>query len=238
MATFDQNITAIKQAQYGYEVRDAIAEGLTQCFDKVAYHSLDYEEIDLDDGGKEIDIIFPNNRKIAVHTSYNKSGKYYAVVGFKGQNSCYYANFTPNPTYTIEKLYDGSILVNLSSTQSELTKTTKIRVGYDAIETSVLITSTSESSAGLGNVAEIMLNRVKYSGGYDAKSSSTYYPGTITNPSYIPIEMIDFGGPGECLQVYSGVKTTFDGRNLYRDLSTGGRVGCHFYTKFVYDSLS
>ena len=31
MATFDQNITAIRQAQYGYEVRDAIAEGLTQC---------------------------------------------------------------------------------------------------------------------------------------------------------------------------------------------------------------
>lgn len=238
MATFDQNITAIKQAQYGYEVRDAISEGLQQCYDKVAYHSLDYEEIDLDDGGKEIDIIFPNNRKIAVLTSYNKSGKYYAVVGFKGQHSCYYANFTPNPTYTIEKLYDGSILVNLSSTQSELTKTTKIRVGYDAIETSVLITSTSESSAGLGNVAEIMLNRVKYSGGYDAKSSSTYYPGTITNPSYIPIEMIDFGGPGECLQVSSGVNTTFDGRNLYRDLSAGGRVGCHFYTKFVYDSLS
>ena len=238
MATFDQNITAIRQAQYGYEVRDAIADGLTQCYDKVAYHSLDYEEIDVDDGGKEIDIIFPNNRKIAILTSYNRAGNYYATVGFKGAHSCYYANFTRNPTYTIEKLYDGSILVNLSSTKSELTKTTKIRVGYDAIETSILISSTSESSAGLGNVAEIMLNRVRYSGGYDAKSSSTYYPGKIDNPSYIPIEMIDFGGPGECLQVSSGVKTTFDGRNLYRDLSAGGRVGCHFYTKFVYDSLS
>lgn len=233
MATFDQNITAIKQAQYGYEVRDAIAEGLTQCYNKDIYSHLDYTESNVNNG-KMIDIPLPDGKIVRIFTSINISNKYYVSVGIGNLTACYYANFTPNPTYTIEKLYDGSILVNLSSTRSELTKTTKIRVGYDAIETSVLITSTSESSVGLGNVAEIMLNRVKYSGGYDAKKSSTYYPGTITNPSYIPIEMIDFGGPGECLQVSSGVNTTFDGRNLYRDLSAGGRVGCHFYTKFVY----
>ena len=77
-----------------------------------------------------------------------------------------------------------------------------------------------------------MLNRVSYSGGFSA--TGTWVPGTIANPNYIPLVMTDFGGPGECLTSVSSVPTSFDGKNLYRDLSTEGRTGSHFYTRFVY----
>ena len=53
MATFDQNVTIIKQAQYGYEVRDAMAEGLTQCYEKASsIVCLTYTETELSSGGK------------------------------------------------------------------------------------------------------------------------------------------------------------------------------------------
>lgn len=235
MATFDQNITAIKQAQYGYEVRDAIAESLTQCYDKVVYHSLDYEESDTASAGKKIVIFLPDDKKVVIYTSASNSNNYYASIGSNIASttvSCYYANSTSNPTCTIGKLYDGSIIVTLSSELSYITRTTKIRVGYDAIETSLLVTSSSQYSGGSGNFAEIMLNKVSYSGGFSA--TGTWYPGTVANPKYIPLVMTNFGGPGECLTSTSSVPTSFDGKNLYRDLSTEGRTGSHFYTRFVY----
>lgn len=232
MATFDQNITAIKQAQYGYEVRDAIAEGLQQC-----HNSLDYTESDTTNVGKKIEILFPDGKRVVIYTSVNKSNNYYASVQLDSTinlAACYYANSIANPTCTITKnLNDESIIVKLSSTLSNLTRTTKIRVGYDAIETSLLITSTSQYSGGSGNFPEIMLNRVSYSGGFSL--SGTWYPGTVANPKYIPLVMSDFGGPGECLTSTSSVPTSFNGRNLYSDLSSGGRTGIHLYTKFVYD---
>lgn len=231
MATFDQNITAIRQAQYGYEVRDAIAEGLIQCHD-----SLDYTESDTTNVGKKIEILFPDDKRVVIYTSVNKPDGYYASVGLTfnvSYASCYYANSIANPTCTITKnLNDKSIIVKLSSTLSNLTRTTNIRVGYDAIETSLLITSTSQYSGGSGTFPEIMLNRVSYSGGFPA--SGGWYPGTIANPNYIPLVMTDFGGPGECLTSVSSVPTSFNGKNLYRDLSTEGRTGSHFYTRFVY----
>ena len=231
MATFDQNVTAIRQAQYGYEVRDAIAEGLTQC-----HNSLDYTESDTSGVGKKIEILFPNGKRVVIYTSVDKSNNYYSSVGLSPVTtsaSCYYANSIANPTCTITKnLNDGSIIVTLSSELSNLTRTTKIRVGYDAIETSLLVTSSSQYSGGSGNFAEIMLNRVSYSGGFSA--TGTWYPGTIANPKYIPLVMTSFGGPGECLTSVSSVPTSFDGKNLYRDLSTEGRTGSHFYTRFVY----
>lgn len=231
MATFDQNVTAIKQAQYGYEVRDAIAEGLQQC-----HNSLDYTESDTTNNGKKIEILFPDGKRVVIYTSVNKSNNYYASVGSNANisfASCFYANSIANPTCTITKnLNDGSILVNLSSKKSELTRTTKIRVGYDAIETSLLVTSSSQYSGGSGNYAEIMLNNVSYSGGFPA--TGTWVPGTIANPNYIPLVMTDFGGPGECLTSVSSVPTSFNGKNLYSDLSSGGRTGSHFYTRFVY----
>ena len=64
MATFDQNITAIKQAQYGYEVRDAIAEGLEQCYNKPSYRTLEYEESDTSGVGKKIEIFLPNDKRV------------------------------------------------------------------------------------------------------------------------------------------------------------------------------
>lgn len=232
MATFDQNITAIKQAQYGYEVRDAIAEGLQQC-----HNSLDYTESDTTNDGKKIEILFPDGKRVVIYTSVNKSNNYYASVQLDSHinfAACYYANSIENPTCTITKnLNDESIIVKLSSTLSNLTRTTKIRVGYDAIETSLLITSTSQYSGGSGKFPEIMLNRVSYSGGFSPYG--TWYPGTVANPKYIPLVMSDFGGPGECLTSTSNVPTSFDGRNLYSDLSSGGRTGIHLYTKFVYD---
>ena len=231
MATFDQNITAIKQAQYGYEVRDAIAEGLQQC-----HNSLDYTESDTTNVGKKIEILFPDGKRVVIYTSVNKSNNYYASVQLDSLinfAACFYANSIANPTCTITKnLNDESIIVNLSSTSSNLTRTTKIRVGYDAIETSLLITSTSQYSGGSSAFPEIMLNRVSYSGGFSA--SGTWYPGTVANPKYIPIVMTDFGGPGECLTSTSSVPTSFNGKNLYSDLSSGGRTGIHLYTKFVY----
>ena len=232
MATFDQNITAIKQAQYGYEVRDAIAEGLQQCYNKDIYSHLDYTESDVDNG-KMIDIPLPDGKIVRIFTSINVSNNYYVSVGLGAMTACYYANSGQNTTCTITKnLNNGSVIVNISSTKSYLTRTTKIRVGHDAIETSLLVTSTSSYSAGLGNFAEIMLNRVSYSGGFSA--TGTWVPGTIANPNYIPLVMTDFGGPGECLTSVSSVPTSFDGKNLYRDLSTEGRTGSHFYTRFVY----
>ena len=75
MATFDQNITAIRQAQYGYEVRDAIAEGLTQC-----HNSLDYTESDTTNYGKKIEISFPDGKRVIIYTSVNKPDGYYASV--------------------------------------------------------------------------------------------------------------------------------------------------------------
>lgn len=236
MATFDQNVTAIKQAQYGYEVRDAIAEGLTQCYyNKPLYRTLEYEESDTSGAGKKIEIFLPNDKKVLIYTSFIKSNNYYTSIGSNtvtSNASCYYANSTSNPTCTIGKLYDGSIIVTLSSELSYITRTTKIRVGYDAIETSLLVTSTSQYSGGSGNFAEIMLNKVSYSGGFSA--TGTWYPGTIANPNYIPLVMTNFGGPGECLTSVSSVPTSFDGHNLYSDLSSGGRTGSHFYTRFVY----
>ena len=232
MATFDQNITAIKQAQYGYEVRDAIAEGLQQC-----HNSLDYTESDTTNVGKKIEIFLPNDKKVLIYTSVSKLNNYYASVGstiVTTSASCYYANSIANPTCTITKnLNDGSIIVTLSSTSSNLTRTTKIRVGYDAIETSLLVTSSSQYSGGSGTFPEIILNRVDYSGGFPANGSS-WYPGTVANPKYIPLVMTNFGGPGECLTSTSSVPTSFDGKKLYRDLSTEGRTGSHFYTRFVY----
>ena len=53
---------------------------------------------------------------------------------------CYYANCTSGPSRSIVNLNDGSVLVTLSSSSSYLSRTTKIRVGYDAIETSLLVT--------------------------------------------------------------------------------------------------
>lgn len=234
MATFDVNVETIRTAQYGYQVRDAMADGLTQCYEKASSSGgLTYTETDSTSGGKQIDIPIPNGKTVRIFTHVSLSGSYYVSVGLGNLVSGYYANFTTAPTCTITKnSNDGSILVNLSSTKSELTRTTRIKVGYDAIEVSVLIASSDESSAGLGTTTEIILQRVAYSSGYSA--TSTYYPGTIANPTYIPLVMTDFGGPGECLMVASGTKTTFNGKSLFRDLSTGGRVGCHFYTKFVY----
>ena len=236
MATFDQNITAIKQAQYGYEVRDAIAEGLTQCYNKPLYRTLEYEESDTSGVGKKIEIFLPNDKRVLIYTSVFKSDNYYASVGSSTVTtaaSCYYANSIANPTCTITKnLNDGSIIVDLSSTLSSLTRTTKIRVGYDAIETSLLVTSSSQYSGGSNKFPEIMLNRVDYSGGFSA--TGTWYPGTVANPKYIPLVMSSFGGPGECLISTSSVPTSFDGHNLYSDLSSGGRTGIHLYTKFVY----
>ena len=232
MATFDQNITAIKQAQYGYEVRDAIAEGLIQC-----HNSLNYTESDTTNNGKKIEILFPDGKRVVIYTSVNKSNNYYASVQLDSHinlAACYYANSIENPTCTITKnLNDESIIVKLSSTSSNLTRTTKIRVGHDAIETSLLITSTSQYSGGSSAFPEIMLNRVSYSGGFS--TSGTWYPGTVDNPKYIPLVMSDFGGPGECLTSTSSVPTSFNGKNLYSNLSSGGRTGIHLYTKFVYD---
>ena len=232
MATFDQNITAIKQAQYGYEVRDAIAEGLTQC-----HNSLDYTESDTTNAGKKIEILFPDGKRVLIYTSVNKPDGYYASIQLNSTISfaaCFYANSIANPTCTITKnLNDESIIVKLSSTSSNITRTTKIRVGYDAIETSLLITSTSQYSGGSVKFPEIMLNRVSYSGGFLA-SGTNWYPGTVANPKYIPLVMTDFGGPGECLTSTSSVPTSFNGKNLYSDLSSGGHTGSHFYTRFVY----
>ena len=237
MATFDQNITAIKQAQYGYEVRDAIAEGLTQCYNKPLYRTLEYEESDTSGVGKKIEIFLPNDKRVLIYTSVNKPDGYYASIQLNSTISfaaCFYANSIANPTCTITKnLNDESIIVKLSSTSSNITRTTKIRVGYDAIETSLLITSTSQYSGGSNKFPEIMLNRVDYSGGFPANGSS-WYPGTVANPKYIPLVMTSFGGPGECLTSTSSVPTSFDGKNLYRDISTEGRTGSHFYTRFVY----
>lgn len=236
MATFDQNITAIKQAQYGYEVRDAIAEALTQSYEKASsIVCLTYTETELSSGGKMIDIPIPNGKTVRIFTKGTPSGYSgsYISVGLGNLTASYYATFTDNPTYTITKNQnDGSIFINLSETKSELTRTIGIKVGYDAIEVSVLIASSDESVAGLGTFTEIILQRVAYSSGYSA--TGTYYPGILDNPKYIPLVMTDFGGPGECLTVSSGVKTTFNGKVLFRDLSVGGRVGCHFYTRFVY----
>ena len=232
MATFDQNITAIKQAQYGYEVRDAIAEGLQQC-----HNSLDYTESDTTNAGKKIEILFPDGKRVLIYTSVNKPDGYYASIQLNSTISfaaCFYANSIANPTCTITKnLNDESIIVKLSSTSSNITRTTKIRVGYDAIETSLLITSTSQYSGGSVKFPEIMLNRVSYSGGFLA-SGTNWYPGTVANPKYIPLVMTDFGGPGECLTSTSSVPTSFNGKNLYSDLSSGGYTGSHFYTRFVY----
>lgn len=237
MATFDQNITAIKQAQYGYEVRDAIAEGLNQCYNSVTYPSLNFEEVDLDNNVKEITIKIPNYRPIVIYTNQVVSGNNYSSVGVRGTTGilicCYYANCTSGPSRSINILSDGSVLVTLSSSSSNLSRTTKIRVGYDAIETSLLVTSTSLYSGGSGTFPEIKLSRVSYSAGFPANGSS-WYPGTIANPNYIPLVMTNFGGPGECLTSFSSVPTSFDGNNLYRDLSTEGRTGSHFYTRFVY----
>lgn len=238
MATFDQNITAIKQAQYGYEVRDAIAEGLQQCYDNTAYPSLHFVEEDSDNNAKKITIKIPNNKDIVIYTNQVVSGDNYSAVGYIASNGliyvcCYYANCTSGPSRSINILSDGSVLVTLSSSSSNLSRTTKIRVGYDAIETSLLVTSTSLYSGGSGTFPEIKLSRVSYSAGFPANGSS-WYPGTIANPNYIPLVMTNFGGPGECLTSISSVATSFDGNNLYRDISTEGRTGSHFYTRFVY----
>ena len=237
MATFNQNITAIKQAQYGYEVRDAIAEGLTQCYNSVTYPSLSFEEKNLDNNAKEITIRFPNDKDkaIVIYTNQVVSGNNYSCIAVRGTSMLicsYYANCTSGPSRLIVKLNDGSVLVTLSSALSGIIRTTKIRVGYDAIETSLLVTSTSQYSGGSSTFPEIMLSRVSYSGGFSA--TGTWYPGTIANPNYIPLVMTNFGGPGECLTSVSSVPTSFDGHNLYSDLSSGGRTGSHFYTRFVY----
>ena len=237
MATFDQNITAIKQAQYGYEVRDAIAEGLEQCYNSVTYPSLSFKEKNLDNNAKEITIRFPNdpNRDIVIYTNQVVSGNNYSSIAVRDTTMlvcCYYANCTTGPSRSIVNLNDGSVLVTLSSTLSSLTRKTMIRVGYDAIETSLLVTSTSQYSGGSNKFPEIMLSRVSYSGGFSA--TGTWYPGTVANPKYIPLVMTNFGGPGECLTSTSSVPTSFDGHNLYSDLSSGGRTGSHFYTRFVY----
>lgn len=238
MATFDQNITAIRQAQYGYEVRDAIAEGLTQCYNSVTYPSLSFEETNLDNNAKEITIRFPNDKDkaIVIYTNYVVSGNNYSCIAVRGTSMLicsYYANCTSGPSRSIVNLNDGSVLVTLSSSSSKLSRKTKIRVGYDAIETSLLVTSTSQYSGGSGTFPEIMLSRVSYSGGFPADGGS-WYPGTVANPNYIPLVMTNFGGPGECLTSISSVPTSFDGKNLYRDISTEGRTGSHFYTRFVY----
>lgn len=237
MATFDQNITAIRQAQYGYEVRDAIAEGLTQCYNSVTYPSLNYEEKNLDNNAKEITIRFPNdpNRAIVIYTNQVVSGNNYSSIAVRDTTMlvcCYYANCTSGPSRSIVNLNDGSVLVTLSSSSSYLSRKTKIRVGYDAIETSLLVTSQSQYSGGSNKFPEIMLSRVSYSGGFSA--DGTWYPGTVANPKYIPLVMTNFGGPGECLTSTSSVPTSFDGKNLYSDLSSGGRTGIHLYTRFVY----
>lgn len=237
MATFDQNVTAIRQAQYGYEVRDAIAEGLTQCYNSVTYPSLSFEETNLDNNAKEITIRFPNdpNRAIVIYTNQVVSGNNYSSIAVRYNTMLicsYYANCTSGPSRSIVNLNDGSVLVTLSSTLSSLTRKTNIRVGYDAIETSLLVTSTSQYSGGSNKFPEIMLSRVSYSGGFSA--TGTWYIGTVANPNYIPLVMTNFGGPGECLTSVSSVPTSFDGHNLYSDLSSGGRTGSHFYTRFVY----
>ena len=238
MATFDQNITAIKQAQYGYEVRDAISEGLQQCYNSVTYPSLNFEERNLDNNAKEITIKFPNdpNRAIVIYTNQVVSGNNYSAIAVRYTTiliCCYYANCTSGPSRSIVKLNDGSVLVTLSSSSSYLSRTTKIRVGYDAIETSLLVTSTSQYSGGSNKFPEIILSRVSYSGGFPADGGS-WYPGTVANPNYIPLVMTNFGGPGECLTSVSSVPTSFDGHKLYSDLSSGGRTGIHLYTRFVY----
>ena len=242
MATFDQNITAIKQAQYGYEVRDAIAEGLTQCyFRPTSILGLEYDEHDGNNNQKVIEVPIPNGNTIRIIYGHKSSqsplsmDNYVCVGSGSNQNliACNYSLFNSNPAHTISKnKNDGSIIIELFDTKSELNKKITIKVGYSAVEVSVLISSSGESSAGLGTTTEITLGRVDYVAGYS--SSGTFYPGTIVNPNYIPLAMTDFGGPGEFLMVQSGVKTTFNGKSLFRDLSQGGRVGCHFYTRFVY----
>lgn len=242
MATFNENIETIRTAQYGFQVRDSIAEGLNQCyFRPTSILGLEYYEHDGSNNQKVIEVPIPNGNTIRIIYGPKSSQSSltmdnFVCVGYgSNQNlvACNYSLFNSNPAHTISKnKNDGSIIIKLFDTKSELNKIITIKVGYSAVEVSVLISSSGESSAGLGTTTEITLGRVNYVDGYS--SSGTFYPGTIANPIYIPLVMTDFGGPGECLMVQSGVRTTFNGKSLFRDLSQSGRVGCHFYTRFVY----
>lgn len=253
MATFDQNVTTIRQAQYGYQVRDAIAEGLEYLDGKTVPGRCENFEVADDSGSQSqnsiVTIKIPKfnattgtllYNTVYIDTAYNESGYYYARIRSTtniSKENCVWCGrrFSKNMTKSV--LYnkdDDTVQVILKdSLDSGETRETIIKVGYTGIIVSVNIYSDVELSSGLGNFTEFVLGDCTSFNGY---SKFKTYVGTISGIKSItfPFKSASFGKVQNLGVISSSSNFSCDGTSFYRDLQTTGYLGvaAQFYIYF------
>lgn len=243
MATFDANVETIKTAQYGFQVRDAMAEGLQQCYEKAdATKPLSFTgtstsaEITLPSGGV-LTILYNEtentNHWITLKYKRTSSGTESTVAKYRRLDTASTSGVTPG-----EILSDGSFYAALSEVKAPTTRVTRIKVTSSFIDVSVLTTSTDETSAGLGTISDIVLSGASYICGYSPSSnvSPPSFSSSMVLDKTLPIRMSLFGGPGEFVRISSSVdvKYTMPSKTFHRDLSKSGVVAGQYETHFVF----
>lgn len=251
MATFDQNVTAIKQAQYGYEVRDAIAEGLEYLNSNSTGRCENFEEAD-DVGSQSqnsiVKITIPKfnpgsgiqNNLVYIDTAYKESDGYYARIRSTTNTTkerCVLCCRRFNASMTKSVLYNKNddtvqIILNDSLDTGEKRKTI-IKIGYTGIIVSVNIYSDVELSSGLGTYTEFILGDCTSFNGY---SNFKTYVGTVSNIKSITFPFISssFGRVQNLGIISSSSNFSCDGTSFYRNLQTTGYLGvaAQFYIYF------
>lgn len=258
MATFDQNVTAIKQAQYGYEVRDAMAEGLEYLNNKTIPGRCKNFEV-VDDTGSQsknsiVTITIPKfnpsngglqNNRVYIDTAYNESDGYYARIRSTTNHTkekCVWcgrrfgADMTKNVSYNKD---DDTVQVVLKDSRGadEIRKGEKretvIKVGYDGIIVSVNIYSDVDLSASSGTYTEFILGDCTFFNGY---SKFKTYVGTASNIKSMTFPFISasFGRVQNLGIVSSSSNFSCDGTYFRRDLQATGCLGvaAQFYIYF------
>lgn len=253
MATFDQNVTAIKQAQYGYEVRDAMAEGLEYLNNKTIPGRCEKFEV-VDDTGTQsqnsiVTITIPKfnpsknsikNNFVYIDTAYNETDGCYARIRSTtniAKAKCVWCGrrFGTNMTKSVlyNKNDDTVEIVLKDSLDTGEKRETIIKVGYIGIIVSVNIYSDTELSAGLGTYTEFILGDCTSFNGY---SKFKTYVGTMANIKSItfPFKSASFGKMQNLGIISSSSNFSCDGTSFYRDLQTTGYLGvaAQFYIYF------
>lgn len=243
MATFEQNITTIKQAQYGYQVRDAIAEGLEYLNEKPIPYILGYtEKQDADSDQPQntiISIPMPSSGdKIYIMTKYDEvpaasrpqsGNQYYVKVAISTLKGIIWAGyrFGINMSHSIEKDSDnGSITITLTDSKADTsTRETVIKVTDSQIIISVRIWSTSELSVGLGTQTEFVLPDLGNFMGYSKFSTVVGSLSNITNLVF-PFSSINANKQAGTFGILtSSSPFSFNGKSFFRSLQTSGYLG-------------
>lgn len=250
MATFDQNITAIKQAQYGYEVRDAMAEGLEYLNGKPQNGRCENFEV-VDDTGSQsqnsiVNIAIPRfepstvqNNMVYIDTAYNGSSDgisgYYARIRSGSLGGLWLRRFNANMTKSVSYNNDDDTVqvVLKDSLNTGEKREIIIKVAYTGIIVSVNIYSNVELSSGLGTFEEFILGDCTSFNGY---SDFKTLVGTVKNINSMTFQfkLASFGKVQNLGIISSSSNFSCNGKSFYRDLQTTGYLGvaAQFYIYF------